>query len=31
VRVMVAEAKECSEGLSFIGVREVHLIDVPAT
>lgn len=31
VRVMVADAKECSEGVSFFGVRRLILADVPTT
>ena len=28
-RVMVADAKECGEGVSFLGVRRLLLVDVP--
>ena len=28
---MVADAKECSEGVSFFGVRRLLLADVPAS
>lgn len=31
VRVMVADAKECGEGVSFFGVRRLLLADVPPT
>ena len=30
-RVMVADAKECGEGVSFLGVRRLLLADVPST
>jgi hypothetical protein len=30
IRVMVADAKECSEGVSFLHVRHLLLVDVPA-
>ena len=30
-RVMVADAKECGEGVSFFGVRKLLLADVPST
>ena len=30
VRVMVADAKECAEGVSFLHVRKLLLVDVPA-
>ena len=30
IRVCVADAKECSEGVSFLGVRHLLLVDVPA-
>lgn len=30
-RVIVADAVSCSEGVSFFGVRRVHLAEVPAT
>ena len=29
LRCMVADAKECSEGISFLGVRRLLLVDVP--
>ena len=29
LRIMVADAKFCSEGVSFFGVRELHLVDIP--
>jgi len=29
-RVLVADASQCSEGISFLAVRRVHLTDVPA-
>ena len=28
-RIMVADAKECSEGVSFFGVRQFLIVDVP--
>ena len=30
VRVMVADAKECAEGVSFLHVRKLLLVDVPS-
>lgn len=30
-RIMVADAKECSEGISFLGVRQMLVIDVPSS
>eukprot|EP00928_Gymnodinium_smaydae_P020247 TRINITY_DN17825_c0_g6_i1.p1 TRINITY_DN17825_c0_g6~~TRINITY_DN17825_c0_g6_i1.p1 ORF type:complete len:918 (-),score=203.12 TRINITY_DN17825_c0_g6_i1:13-2766(-) len=30
-RVLVADAAQCSEGVSFLSVRRAHLVDVPAT
>ena len=30
-RVMIADAKECGEGVSFFGVRRLLLGDVPLT
>ena len=30
-RVLVADATQCSEGVSFLAVRRVHLADVPAS
>lgn len=29
IRVMVADAKQCSEGVSFFAVQRLHLVDVP--
>ena len=29
--VMVADATQCSEGVSFLAVRRLHLADVPAS
>ena len=29
LRVMVADAKQCSEGVSFFAVQRLHLVDVP--
>lgn len=30
-RVLVADSAQCSEGVSFLAVRQVHLADVPAS
>ena len=30
-RIIVADAKECSEGVSFLGVRRMLIVDVPST